>query len=469
MLCPNCGQTLPDHTTICPGCGQALPDTVNNQADSILSPSTDVASIPNAEPAADPTVAVKFHTEYETDSTVTQSSAEHENNSAATQSSAEADSTTAESSVADKTNVTASQTDADMSSAQTEMDNTGLPEEDIHLSGEAEPAGTSSSLNAGQEDPAFEASETSDTTANEATAGDTIEPPKKQKKRSTLAVVLTAIIGLLLVIVVCLTITLTTLSKTGNMPGFITAISDFFERRSFDADAIAVKITDQEGNSLAEISNEQLCYYYWGEYYYYVQTNGFSFDAATPLDEQSYSDTKTWQDFFLDNACTSLLQIESLKSEAEQAGFTMSEEYQEEYDSTVASMADYALQSGFTDKDGNGDILAYVQDSYGPAATVESFEQYLYDSYYVTAYSDELYLDLSFTDEEIESYYDENSDMFTAYGIEKSELPNVNVRHILIQPETDDEGNISDEAWDTAKSEAEPNLGGVERRRRHRG
>lgn len=181
--------------------------------------------------------------------------------------------------------------------------------------------------------------------------------------------------------------------------------------------------------------------------------------AATPLDEQSYSDTKTWQDFFLDNACTSLLQIESLKSEAEQAGFTMSEEYQEEYDSTVASMADYALQSGFTDKDGNGDILAYVQDSYGPAATVESFEQYLYDSYYVTAYSDELYLDLSFTDEEIESYYDENSDMFTAYGIEKSELPNVNVRHILIQPETDDEGNISDEAWDTAKSEAEPNLG----------
>ena len=59
--------------------------------------------------------------------------------------------------------------------------------------------------------------------------------------------------------------------------------------------------------------------------------------------------------------------------------------YQEEYASILDSMPDYAAQAGFTDDQGNGDLLAYVQDSYGAGATVESFQQYLYDSYYVTA------------------------------------------------------------------------------------
>ena len=116
--------------------------------------------------------------------------------------------------------------------------------------------------------------------------------------------------------------------------------------------------------------------------------------ALTPpylwLDQQ-YSDDMTWQDYFLQNACTSIQQIEALKAAATEAGFTMPEEYQTEYESTIASMADYAVQAGFTDSDGNGDVLAYIQDSYGSAATEDSFAQYLYDSYYVTAYSDEIY------------------------------------------------------------------------------
>jgi hypothetical protein len=220
-----------------------------------------------------------------------------------------------------------------------------------------------------------------------------------------------------------------------------------------------------DGNEF-DITNGELCYYFWGEYYYYVQSYGFSFDAATDLDQQSYSDTQTWEDYFMESACSSIIQIEALKAEAEAAGFTMPEDYQEEFDSTIDSMADYALQSGFTDSDGNGDVLAYIQDSYGKGATIDSFTQYLYDSYYVTAYSDEIYNGLTFTDEEIEAYYDENSDLFTAYGIEKSDLPDVNVRHILIMPDTDtddeDEELTEEEqeaqtqaAWDEALAEAQ--------------
>lgn len=288
-----------------------------------------------------------------------------------------------------------------------------------------------------------------------AEAGEAAPAAEQKKKKSPVAIVLGAIVGVLLIVVVCMAVMLTTLSKTGEMPGFVTSITDWFEQVRYDGDAVALTLQDQDGNTVDELTNEQISYYYWGEYYYFVQNSGFPLDAAQPLDQQSYSEDQTWQDYFLDCASTSALQVLSLKAEAEKAGFEMPEEYQTEYDSTIASMADYALQAGFTDKDGNGDVLAYVRDSYGPGATMETFSEYLYDSYYITAYSDQLYADLSYTDEDLENYYDENSEMFASYGVEKSEKPNINVRHILIAPEADEEGNSSDEAKADAKTEAE--------------
>ena len=160
-----------------------------------------------------------------------------------------------------------------------------------------------------------------------------------------------------------------------------------------------------------------------------------AFDPSQPLSEQDYAEGKTWQDFFMENAATSALQVEAMKAEAAAAGYEMPETYQDEYNSILESMPDYAAQAGFTDDQGNGDLLAYVQDSYGAGATVESFQQYLYDSYYVTAYSDHLYQEVTVDDSELDSWYDENQEMYATYGILKSDLPNVNVRHILIAPE----------------------------------
>ncbi len=280
--------------------------------------------------------------------------------------------------------------------------------------------------------------------------------PETPKKRSSLPIILTVIIGLLAVAVVCLTVMLTTLSSTGSMPSFVTAISDWYENLRYDDDAVAVQITDQNGDTLSDISNAALSYYYWGEFYYYVQNNGMPFDASVSLADQAYDDSQSWQDYFVENACNSLVQTEALKAMAEADGFTMPEAYQTEYDNTISSMENYAVQTGFTNEDGTGDVLAYIQDSYGSAATIEDFQQYLYDSYYVTAYSDTIYQGLTFTDQEVEDYFDQNSDMFAAYGLEKSDTPNINVRHILIAPEKEDgETEATDDAWDDAKKEAE--------------
>ncbi|MBQ9270266.1 MAG: peptidylprolyl isomerase [Oscillospiraceae bacterium] len=278
-----------------------------------------------------------------------------------------------------------------------------------------------------------------------------------RKKRSILPAVLGAIVGLLAIIIVCLTITLTTLSRTGKMPAFVTSIQNAFHREHFDADAVAVRILDADGGEVSALDNEQFSFYYWGEIYYFIQSNGLVFDPGQPLDEQEYMDGQTWQDFFLENANTSIQQVESMKADALAAGYTLPEAYQEQYDAILSSMPEYAKQSGFTDDDGNGDILAYVQDSYGASATEETFRDYLYDSYLVTAYSDEIYAQVTVDDAALEDWYDENAEMYESYGITKSDVPNVNVRHILIAPAVE-EGATEEEsqkAKDEAKAEAE--------------
>ena len=49
------------------------------------------------------------------------------------------------------------------------------------------------------------------------------------------------------------------------------------------------------------LTNRDLSYYYWSEYFYFVNAVGENlagFDASAPPDAQMYDDTRTWQDFF---------------------------------------------------------------------------------------------------------------------------------------------------------------------------
>ena len=323
-----------------------------------------------------------------------------------------------------------------------------------------------------EEAPAAENEEAEETEAAEETAesdedaapAEVPEEAPKKKKKSPAAVIAGVVIVLLAVIVVCLAVALNYVSKNGKLPS-LTELTEQAKEKKVDGDAAAVKVQNADGETVEEITNQQLSYYFWGEYFYYVNNYGFSFDASQPLDQQTYQEATdsetgettvtTWEDYFLENAQNSIIQTVALKQEAESKDFTMPEDYQSEYDSVVENMASNAASAGFTDEDGNGDVLAYIQDSYGDNATVESFEQYLYDSYYVSAYSDSIYTGFSFDDDQIEEYYDDHAEELQSYGIEKSDLPDVNVRHILIEPEKDEDGSISDDAWTAAEEKAQ--------------
>lgn len=60
--------------------------------------------------------------------------------------------------------------------------------------------------------------------------------------------------------------------------------------KKVDAEAVAVTLQDADGQQVAEITNRQLSFYFWGEYFYYVNNYGFSFDASQPLDQQTYQE-----------------------------------------------------------------------------------------------------------------------------------------------------------------------------------
>lgn len=205
-------------------------------------------------------------------------------------------------------------------------------------------------------------------------------------------------------------------------------------------DTVVLRCEEQE----FELTNAELNYYFWSEYYYLLSYYGDYLTAYTGLDpdtdlsQQMYSDTMTWKDYFVQAALASAEETMSFVFAAQEAGFTLPEEYQTNLDATLDNFETYAVEYGFTDADGNADVLGYLQDSYGEGAEYDSFVTYLTNSYLCAAYSNELYNSLSFTETEVSDYYDQHVDEYEAAGVDK-ETQMVNVRHILLECDTTDE------------------------------
>jgi hypothetical protein len=228
--------------------------------------------------------------------------------------------------------------------------------------------------------------------------------------------------------------------------------------------AIIWKTTDEDAaleNAMAktvvtcgddfQLSNTELNYYFWSEYFYLLSQAGEelpeSLDPTVPLDEQMYDQDQTWQDVLLEQALTTVQHTMSLVFEAEDAGFTMSDQDKGSLGQVLSNFEHYALAAGFTDENGEADLEAYLADSYGPGASLDSFLAYLENSYLATAYSDQLRSSLTFTDQEISDYYDLYAEDYAASGVEKDDTSLRSIRLILIQPTAEDEAS-----WEEARA-----------------
>ena len=125
----------------------------------------------------------------------------------------------------------------------------------------------------------------------------------------------------------------------------------------------------------------------------------FGLDTSKDLSTQMYSDTLTWQDYFEQNAVESLKQNKALMAEAKAAGFTY--DTTDEYDTFKETIKTSAASAGISEKE-------YVRSIYGSYATMGRIEEYVKNDMVMNAYYQKLQEDNAPSDDEIQSYYEEN-------------------------------------------------------------
>lgn len=125
----------------------------------------------------------------------------------------------------------------------------------------------------------------------------------------------------------------------------------------------------------------------------------FGLDTSKDLSTQMYSDTLTWQDYFEQNAVESLKQNKALIAEAKAAGFTY--DTTDEYNTFKETIKTSAASAGISEKE-------YVRSIYGSYATMGRIEEYVKNDMVMNAYYQKLQEDNAPSDDEIQSYYEEN-------------------------------------------------------------
>lgn len=125
----------------------------------------------------------------------------------------------------------------------------------------------------------------------------------------------------------------------------------------------------------------------------------FGLDTSKDLSTQMYSDTLTWQDYFEQNAVESLKQNKALMAEAKATGFTY--DTTDEYNTFKETIKTSAASAGISEKE-------YVRSIYGSYATMGRIEEYVKNDMVMNAYYQKLQEDNAPSDDEIQSYYEEN-------------------------------------------------------------
>ena len=169
-----------------------------------------------------------------------------------------------------------------------------------------------------------------------------------------------------------------------------------------------------ESYSAAEVS-----YYYHNAYNSIVNSKYaslYGIDKNTSLSQQSLNDTAkmmlrvsedmTWDAYFRDAAKKSLIQLT-----AAEKGMTFNDDMQKEVDRTVETFSTYAKKAGYS-------TSAYLKLMYGNNMTMSTFKSILKDTLLASHYQQDYIDSLTYTDDELQKYYQENKNSFDVANYE---------------------------------------------------
>jgi hypothetical protein len=177
------------------------------------------------------------------------------------------------------------------------------------------------------------------------------------------------------------------------------------------------------------------------DYNYYTMMNNYvsqygtylsymGLDMNQDLANQMYTDTMSWKDYFDQLSVESIKQNRALMKDAAQKGFTY--DTAEDFKVLQKGIENQAKEQSMTEK-------VFVQNLYGPLATIGRVSPYLKDTLFLTAYYEQLNEELAPTDEEITTYYEEH----------KAEYDSVDYRFVQVDavlPTGPDGGDVEEGA-----------------------
>ena len=220
------------------------------------------------------------------------------------------------------------------------------------------------------------------------------------------------------------------------------------------ADTVVATIADKE----LTVGELQL-YYMNGIYTFYSQNYSYmsymGLDLTQPLDEQEcLSEDMTWEQYFLDAALQTWQSYTLVEMMAQQEGFVVSAEAQQQIDEMSAQLDSIAEAYGYAS------AAEYLDAEMAPGVDPETYVHFNQVYYVANEYITDFYTNRYPNDKDITLYYKENQALFEENGVTRDMGLISSVRHILIQPQggvTDEAGETtySEDEWATALSEAE--------------
>ena len=219
-----------------------------------------------------------------------------------------------------------------------------------------------------------------------------------------------------------------------------------------DEDVLAAADTVVATMGDAELTLAELQVYYWTEVFNFLNSYGsyasyLGLDYTVDLDKQLCTMAEiemTWQQYFLGCALDSWSCYQALSLEADAAGYEMTQETKEFLETIPENMQTLAQSYGFTTVD------ELMLQNFGPGVTLDTYAKHMYTYYNGYGYFADLYENVSYTDEEVEAYFEEYAADYEAQGVTKDSGIYVDVRHILVMPEND-----ADADWAAAEAKAQ--------------
>lgn len=140
---------------------------------------------------------------------------------------------------------------------------------------------------------------------------------------------------------------------------------------------------------------------YLTQYGAYLSMMGL--DASSNLETQMYSDTLTWKDFFDQMTVENMVNQKAMLAQAEAEGFTADTDA--EFANFEKTLAEAAQTAGVSEKE-------YIQQVYGPYATMDRISGYVKNSILISEYYDSVAEQKAPSEEEIQAYYEENKESY---------------------------------------------------------